>query len=157
MTLKSYSSLCHCFISSSWLSSVASLSGRYSTFVSEYSQQKARRYSNQSKFTHFSRPAGLNPVPFHPEKFKVSVIQKNVPSMVIHLPTRFFGIYACIVLYLFCLTFSFKLFLSNLSPDVLQLPEGGDFLALHCQPSTKFDRSTMPFKSTEPPLLGRCC
>ena len=27
-------------------------------------------------------------------------------------------------------------------PDVLQLPEGGDFEALHCQLSTNFDRST---------------
>jgi hypothetical protein len=26
--------------------------------------------------------------------------------------------------------------------NVLQLPEGGDFEALQCQPSTKFDRST---------------
>jgi len=28
--------------------------------------------------------------------------------------------------------------------NVLQLPEGGDFEALHCQPSTNFDRSTIP-------------
>jgi len=26
--------------------------------------------------------------------------------------------------------------------NVWQLPEGGDFEALHCQPSTNFDRST---------------
>jgi len=40
---------------------------------------------------------------------------------------------------------------------VLQLPEGGDFEALHCQPSTNFDKSTMLDLTTEPPLLGRCC
>jgi len=39
----------------------------------------------------------------------------------------------------------------------LQLPEGGDFEALHCQPSTNFDRSTKLDLTTEPPLLGRCC
>jgi len=38
-----------------------------------------------------------------------------------------------------------------------QLPEGGDFEALHCQPSTNFDRSTKLDLTTEPPLLGRCC
>ena len=42
-------------------------------------------------------------------------------------------------------------------PNVLQLPEGGDFEALHCQPSTHFDRSTKLDLTTEPPLLGRCC
>jgi len=39
----------------------------------------------------------------------------------------------------------------------LQLPEGGDFEALHCQPSRNFDRSTKLYLTTEPPLLGRCC
>ncbi|MCH8536052.1 MAG: hypothetical protein LAT51_13360, partial [Flavobacteriaceae bacterium] len=39
----------------------------------------------------------------------------------------------------------------------LQLPEGGDFEALHCQPSTNFDRSKKLDLTTEPPLLGRCC
>jgi len=38
-----------------------------------------------------------------------------------------------------------------------QLPEGGDFEALHCQPSRNFDRSTKLDWTTEPPLLGRCC
>ena len=42
-------------------------------------------------------------------------------------------------------------------PDVLQLPEGCDFEALYCQPSTNFDRSTKLDLTTEPPLLGRCC
>jgi len=45
-------------------------------------------------------------------------------------------------------------------PNVLQLPEGGDFEdfeALHCQPSRNFDRSTKLDLTTEPPLLGRCC
>ncbi|MGB4653968.1 MAG: hypothetical protein WBH98_00855, partial [Bacteroidales bacterium] len=39
----------------------------------------------------------------------------------------------------------------------LQLPEGGDFEAIHCQPSRNFDRSTKLDLTTEPPLLGRCC
>jgi len=39
----------------------------------------------------------------------------------------------------------------------LQLPEGGDFEALHCQPSTNFDKCTKLDLTTEPPLLGRCC
>src|SRR5690554_532655 len=41
--------------------------------------------------------------------------------------------------------------------NVLQLSDGGDFEALHCQPSTNFDRSTKLDLTTEPPLLGRCC
>src|SRR5690606_20980637 len=41
--------------------------------------------------------------------------------------------------------------LFTLTHNGLQLPEGGDFEALHCQPSTKLDLTT------EPPLLGRCC
>ncbi len=45
----------------------------------------------------------------------------------------------------------------RVAPNVLQLPEGGDFEALHCQPSTNFDRSTKLDLTTEPPLLGRCC
>jgi len=39
----------------------------------------------------------------------------------------------------------------------LQLPEGGDLEALHCQPSTNFDRITKLDLTTDPPLLGRCC
>jgi hypothetical protein len=39
----------------------------------------------------------------------------------------------------------------------LQLPEGGDFEAQNCQPSTNFDRGTKLDLTTEPPLLGRCC
>ena len=46
---------------------------------------------------------------------------------------------------------------STIAHNVLQLPEGGDFEALHCQPSTNFDRSTKLDLTTEPPLLGRCC
>jgi hypothetical protein len=42
-------------------------------------------------------------------------------------------------------------------PDVLQLPEGGDFEALHCQLSTNIDKSTKLDLTIEPPLLGRCC
>lgn len=44
-----------------------------------------------------------------------------------------------------------------LACNVLQLPEGGDFGALHCQPSTNFDRSIKLDLTSEPPLLGRCC
>jgi hypothetical protein len=29
-----------------------------------------------------------------------------------------------------------------IATNVLQLPEGGDFSALHCQPSRNFDKST---------------
>src|SRR5690554_6353341 len=45
----------------------------------------------------------------------------------------------------------------QLAGIVLQLPEGGDFEALHCQPSRNFNRSTKLDLTTEPPLLGRCC
>ena len=45
----------------------------------------------------------------------------------------------------------------NMRYNVLQLPEGGDFEALHCQPSTNLYRSTKLDLTTEPPLLGRCC
>ena len=41
--------------------------------------------------------------------------------------------------------------------NVLQLPEGGDFEALQCQPSRLFDRRTKLDLTTEPPLLGSCC
>ena len=37
------------------------------------------------------------------------------------------------------------------------LGEGGDFEALHCQPSRNFDRSTKLDLTNEPPLAGRCC
>jgi len=39
----------------------------------------------------------------------------------------------------------------------LQLREGGDYGALHCQPSINFERKTKLDLTTEPPLLGRCC
>ena len=45
----------------------------------------------------------------------------------------------------------------SIAANVSQLPEGGDFEALHCQPSANFDRSTKLDLTTEPPLLGRCC
>ena len=44
-----------------------------------------------------------------------------------------------------------------IAANVLQLPEGGDFEALHCQPNTNFDRSTKLDLTTEPPLFGSCC
>jgi hypothetical protein len=52
--------------------------------------------------------------------------------------------------YLFCI-------FQPVNANVLQLPEGGDFGALHCQSSTNFDRSTKLDLNTEPPLAGRCC
>jgi len=45
----------------------------------------------------------------------------------------------------------------KMTANGLQLPEGGDFEALHCPPSTNFDRSTKLDLTTKPPLLGRCC
>ena len=47
--------------------------------------------------------------------------------------------------------------LFSIGGNVLQLPEGGDLEALHCQPSRNFDRYTKLYLTTEPPLLGRCC
>ena len=49
-----------------------------------------------------------------------------------------------------------RLFFS-IAGNVLQLPEGGGFEALHCQLSTNFDRSTKLYLTTEPPLLPNCC
>jgi hypothetical protein len=45
----------------------------------------------------------------------------------------------------------------DITHNGLRLPEGGDLEALHCQPSTNFDRSTKLDLTTEPPLLGSCC
>jgi len=45
----------------------------------------------------------------------------------------------------------------HIAANVLQLPEGGDFEAIHYHPSTNLDRSTKLDLTTEPPLLGRCC
>jgi hypothetical protein len=47
--------------------------------------------------------------------------------------------------------------LNTIGGNGSQLPEGGDFEALHCQTSTNFDRCTKLDLTTEPPLLGRCC
>jgi len=52
----------------------------------------------------------------------------------------------------FCFVLFFLLAING-----LQLPEGGDLEALHCQPSRNFDRSTKLDLATEPPLLGSCC
>src|SRR5690554_2741064 len=46
---------------------------------------------------------------------------------------------------------SIEFCLFTLAYNGSQLLEGGDFEAIHCQPSTKLDLTT------EPPLLGRCC
>ena len=64
-------------------------------------------------------------------------------------------IHQVIILVFNCLNFVYVSV--TLATNVLQLPEGGDFEALHCQPSTNFDRSTKLDLTTEPPLLGRCC
>jgi len=53
--------------------------------------------------------------------------------------------------------FSSKHDFVTLAHNGLQLPEGGDFGAIHCQPSTNFDWSTKLDLTPEPPLLGRCC
>jgi len=45
----------------------------------------------------------------------------------------------------------------KIAGNVLQLPEGGDFEAIHCPSSANFDRSTKLDLTNEPPLLGRCC
>jgi hypothetical protein len=45
----------------------------------------------------------------------------------------------------------------RVSLNVSQLPEGGDLVAIHCQPSKNFDRNTKLDLTTEPPLLGSCC
>ncbi len=44
----------------------------------------------------------------------------------------------------------------ELGQNDLRLKEVGDFEALHCQPSRKFDRSTKLDLTNEPPLLVRC-
>jgi len=56
-----------------------------------------------------------------------------------------------------CMSVDVCIVVSWVAANVLQLPEGGDFEALHCQPSRDFDRSTKLDLTTEPPLLGRCC
>jgi hypothetical protein len=55
------------------------------------------------------------------------------------------------------MSFVMRWSLLTITANDLQLPEGGDFGALHFQPSTNFDRSTKLDLTTEPPLLGRCC
>lgn len=42
-----------------------------------------------------------------------------------------------------------------MAANVLQLPEGGDFEALQCQPSRNFDKCTNLDVTTEPPLLAK--
>jgi hypothetical protein len=45
----------------------------------------------------------------------------------------------------------------GITANVPQLPEGGDFEALHCQPSRNFDRCTKLDLSRKPPLLQNGC
>jgi hypothetical protein len=61
------------------------------------------------------------------------------------------------VMIIFTVSMSVFIASDRITPNGLQLPEGGDFEALHCQPSRNFDRSTKLDLTTEPPLLGRCC
>src|SRR5699024_10731777 len=75
-------------------------------------------------------------------------LQLIIISPKINIQSSFFFIYQCLTVMLVSFT---------IPANVLQLPEGGDFGALHCQPSTNFDRSTKPDLTIEPPLLGRCC
>ena len=44
-----------------------------------------------------------------------------------------------------------------MTANVLQLPEGGDFEALHCQPSTNVDRSTALDLTTSAPIAANGC
>lgn len=63
--------------------------------------------------------------------------------------------------------FNFKIYFSvdqilssfcrGIAANGLQLPEGGDFEAQHCQPSRNYDGSKELDLTTESPLLGRCC
>ena len=46
---------------------------------------------------------------------------------------------------------------NTLAHNGLQLPEGGDFGVLHCEPITNIVRITNLDLTTEPPLSGRCC
>uniref|UniRef100_UPI0030BB06DA hypothetical protein n=1 Tax=Riemerella anatipestifer TaxID=34085 RepID=UPI0030BB06DA len=57
----------------------------------------------------------------------------------------------------FCIVYCYRLGRPTITANVLQLPEGGDFEAVHCLPSTNFDRCRKLDLTTEPPLLGRCC
>ena len=45
----------------------------------------------------------------------------------------------------------------DLTCNILQLPEGGDLVALHCQTSPNVDRSIKLELITEQPLSDRCC
>ncbi|WP_286432554.1 hypothetical protein, partial [Myroides odoratimimus] len=65
-----------------------------------------------------------------------------------NIQSSFFFIYQCLTVMLVSFT---------MPANGLQLPEGGDFEALHFHLSINFDRSTKLDLTTEPPLLGRCC
>jgi len=45
----------------------------------------------------------------------------------------------------------------RIATNGLQLPEGGDFEALHCQPSTNFDRSTALDLTASAPIAANGC
>jgi hypothetical protein len=45
----------------------------------------------------------------------------------------------------------------TLAANVLQLPEGGDFGALHCQPSKNVDSSTALDLTTSAPIAANGC
>ena len=71
--------------------------------------------------------------------------------------TYFLFLAVCFLCPLFCYKIVKLHGRHTITANVLQLPEGGDFRAIHCQPSTNFDRSTKRHLTTEQPLLGRCC
>ena len=92
---------------------------------------------------------------------------KFVSSLIITGKSKLFNIYQLFNDYRFKVKIFLTLFVLSVSCLVewcymltgngFGLGEGGDFEALHCQPSRNFDRSTKLDLTTKPPLLGRCC
>lgn len=85
-------------------------------------------------------------------EFQLSKTHSNSKVSIVRIELLSIWILSKMSVCLFAFLSSFKM-----RYNVLQLPEGGDFGALHCQPSRNFDRSTKLDLTTEPPLLGRCC
>ncbi len=91
------------------------------------------------------------------EKKQVCGCEGTVAGMGCHSIAFLCGWVSFFLFILYAAKLSYPIFSSLLGANGLQLPEGGDFEALHCQPSRKFDRCTKLDLTTEPPLLGRCC
>ena len=64
------------------------------------------------------------PVKQDPKPIKAAIVKSNIVENI------------------FIIIFSFYVHLVLLAANVLQLPEGGDFGVIYCQPSSNFDRST---------------